>query len=1159
MRALLLAFLLPAMLAAQNTSSALSGTIHDSAGAVIPNAKVTLTGENNGFVRTATTNGEGFFSFPDLTPATFTLTVEAAGFKRYRQTGVILHADEQRTLGQLRLEVGQVTESVTVSAEVVTLELATGDRSGTLSGQQLDEIALRGRDVFDAVSLLAGVVDTSDGRDAPGPSSISNIYIMGGRNDQKNMTIDGVTNLDTGSNTSVHSMPSLDSVAEVKVLMSAYSAENGRNPSSINVITKGGEQQFHGQASYYFRNEDLNANDFFSNQAGRPIPKYRYNIWNYTIGGPVILPKLSSLRNKVFFFFNQEFQRQLQNYGVKEVTVPTALERQGNFSQSMNSNGSAVIKVNDPLNGKVQFPGNVIPPSRFNSIGQAILNMFPLPNFNDPNPATHYQWNYYSNMSEPYPRRTETARIDLQPTQKWQLYVSLSNNSDAQDVPYSAGSAGWTAGSLNFLLSPIHYTQPGRLATLHSTNTITPDTFNEMSIAVSQNTLTYAPLDPSLVDRTKLGVALAQRNPPLNVQNSIPDMSFGGNTQNPANPSMSDGTPYFNQNTIYSFIDNVSKVWQTHTFKAGIYYEHTQKLQSANAYTRGSISFNQDGNNPNDTNYPWATALLGYYDSYTESTGRPQGKWKYINAEWFVQDTWRVKRSLSLDYGVRFYHDPPQFDARKQIASFSIGSYNPAKAPVLLRPAKVNGANVALNPITGQIYPTGLVGTFAPGFGDPTDGLLVGGVNGTPNGLFTLSPVSVAPRFGFAWDPFGNGKTAIRGGGGMYLDRIEGNPVMNLLGPPAFYSPVNYYGTFSDIAATASSGLLSPTGTIYSLAGVGHQQVVYNFNLEIQRQIGRSDAIKIGYSGSLGRHLLWQRNINPVPLGATFLTVNPQNANPQSTGSALSSNFLRPYQGWGSINLYEFANNSNYNALMVNWQHRMAHGFNLSGNYTFGKVLDCADSYSTSADPILAERARNYGPAGFDRRHVFTANFYWNLPKPGQVIGFRPLGWIADNWALSGVVRMMTGGPTTPGYSLVNGIASPTGSGDESSRPQVVDPNAPLPQRFAPPPEPANQAKVPWAIASNAPQFGNLGRNTLYLPGTNNWDLSMYRNITFREGRVRAQLRLETYNTFNHTQFSGLNTNLQFDSTGKMVNTAFDTPNAARPPRRVQLALRVMF
>jgi len=282
---------MPALLSAQNISASLSGTVKDAGGAVVPSAKVTLTGEGNGFVRTVVTNHDGYFSYPDLTAATFTIAVEAAGFKVYRETGIILNAGDHQELGRIKLQVGQVSESVTITADAVTVNTSNGERSGTLSGEQLDEIALRGRDIFDAISLMPGIIDTSDGRDSPSPTSISNIYIAGGRNDSKNMTIDGVSNLDTGSNTTVHSMPSMDSVAEVKVLISAYSAENGRNPSSINVITRGGGTQYHGQVAWYFRNEDLNANNYFSNQAGRPRQEYRYNIGSYYFGGPVYIPK----------------------------------------------------------------------------------------------------------------------------------------------------------------------------------------------------------------------------------------------------------------------------------------------------------------------------------------------------------------------------------------------------------------------------------------------------------------------------------------------------------------------------------------------------------------------------------------------------------------------------------------------------------------------------------------------------------------------------------------------------------------------------------------------------------------------------------------------------------------------------------------------------
>jgi hypothetical protein len=1158
LRLLVAAALLPAVVPAQNTSSSLSGTVQDSGGAVMPGVKVTLTAEGTGFVRTVKTTNDGFFNFPDLTPATFTLGIEAPGFKKYTQTRILINSSEERSMGRIKLDVGQISEAITVQAEVVTVNTTTGDRTGTLSGDELDEIALRGRDIFDAVSLMPGVVDTSDGRDSPGPTSIGNIYILGGRNDQKNMTIDGVSNLDTGSNGSVHSMPSMDSVAEMRVLMSAYAAENGRNPATISIITKGGGKDFHGQASYYFRNEALNANNFFSNSAGRPRQEYRYNIASYSIGGPVILPR-HKLRDKLFFFFNQEYQNQVVAYGVNEKTVPTALERQGDFSQSYNTNGSA-ITINDPLNGKKAFPGKVIPLSRLTATGQAILNMFPMPNFQDSNKATQYNWNYYVAASEPYNRRTETARIDYSPRDNWQLFFSASNNADHQNVAYSGGNAGWVAGSLNFDLSPIHFEQPGRLATLHSTNTITPTVFNEASVAVSQNTLTFTPAFPDLVNRTKLGISIPQRNPALNPLNLIPDMTFSS-IQNYANPTMNDGTPYFNQNTIFSFIDNVSKIYGTHTFKMGIYYEHTGKLQSASPPVRGNISFNTDSNNPGDANNSYANALLGNFDSYSEATGRPQGNYVFTNTEWFFQDDWKALRNLSLSFGVRFYHDPPQYDVRNQLASFSPAAWNSATAPVLIRPAVVNGQNVGVDPRTGTTYGQGLIGDFVPGAGNPADGMLLGGKNGVPQGIYRVAPIAVAPRLGFAWDPFSDGRTAIRGGGGIYYDRIQGNPNFALINnPPGIYSPTQYYGTFSDIAASASSGFLAPTGTIYSLASVPHQQQVYNFNIQIDRRLGGSNIISAGYTGSLGRHLLWERNINAVPLGAQFLNLNPQNKNPQNT-SALSTNFLRPYSAYGDLYMYEFANNSNYNALLTSFQHRVRHGITVSASYTFSKALDTSDGYSSAVDPFLNIKSRNYGPAGFDRRHVFTSSFYYILPKPGRATGMRPLGVITDNWTISGVTRMLTGGPITPGYSLITGITTPTGSSSESARMQVLDPHAPLATRFGPPPEPAGQASLanaPWLVTSTDPQFGNLGKNTYTGPGTNDWDLSLYRQMKFTE-RLSGQLRFETYNTFNHTQFSGVNSTAQFNTKGQQVNTAFLLPNGARPPRYMQLALRLMF
>ena len=1154
MRRLAFLFSFAAFLQAQNTTGSLSGTVHDAAGATVPGAKVTLTGESNGFIRTIKTNKEGFFNYPDITPATFTLKVEAAGFKTYSKTGLeIVTADHKSE--KITLSIGQLSESVTVTAETTSVNLVTGERSGTLTSDQLDQIALRGRDIFDAVSLMAGVVDTTDGRDAPGPTSVGGIYIMGGRNDSKNVTLNGVTILDTGSNGSIHSMPSMDSVAEVKVLMSAYSAENGRNPSSISIITKGGAKQFHGGAGYYLRNEALNANDFFNNKAGRKRTAYRYNIGSYTLSGPVLIPKWNRNRDKLFFQFTQEFQQQTVQFGVRQITVPTALERAGDFTDTRSTNG-ALINVNDPQNNRILFPGRIIPPSRLTATGKNILGIFPMPNFVPPDAVNRYQYNYFVSEAAPYPRRTENARLDFSPRQNWQMFASVLNNSDKQDTLYGI----WVDGSLNFPITPIVFQQPGKTASLTSTNSLSPTMFNQATVAISRNELTYGPRDTAKLDRTKLGINIAQRDPSQNPLNLIPNMTFGG-VANAANPSLSDGTPYFNQNTIFTAADNVSRVAGTHAMKFGIYFEHTQKIQSANAATRGTIAFGQDANNPLDSNYAYANALLGNYSTYAEATGRPQGNFIFTNTEFYIQDTWRVKKNLSLDYGIRFYVDPPQYDANSQLASFAASAFKQENAVVLLRPVLVNGAKVALDPITGKTYPQGLVGAFAPGQGNPANGTIIGGKDGVPNGLYKVRPLAAAPRFGFAWDPTSKGRMVIRGGGGVYFDRIQGNPVMGQISnPPTVYTPTQYYGTFDDIKATAAAGFLSPSGSVSSLATPGHQQSVYNYNLNIQRQFKRTLA-EIGYAGSLGRHQLWQRNLNPVPLGANFLNLNPQNRDLSTTNTVLPPNFLRQYQGFGDILLYEFANSSNYNSLQATFQQRMSKGLNISANYTFSKALDSSDSYGQTVDPFLPAKARNYGPAGFDRKHVFNTNFFWNLPKLSKTTA-RPIRSIANNWTVSGVLRFNTGAPFTPGYATLNGVSNTAGSPSANIRAYVVDPAAPVEKRFSPPPQPLGQQSNPppaWASSSTAPQLGNLGKNTMTGPGTTNMDLTLAREFNYAE-RYKLTLRVEGYNALNHTQFSGLDTTLRFtNTTGEMYNTLFNQPTSARAARRVQITMRFSF
>jgi hypothetical protein len=315
----------------------------------------------------------------------------------------------------------------------------------------------------------------------------------------------------------------------------------------------------------------------------------------------------------------------------------------------------------------------------------------------------------------------------------------------------------------------------------------------------------------------------------------------------------------------------------------------------------------------------------------------------------------------------------------------------------------------------------------------------------------------------------------------------------------------------------------------------------YNFSFGIQRQLSRGSVADVSYVGSLTRHSLWERNINPVPVGARFLNLHPENIDP-TTNKVYVDNFLRPYAGYSDIMMYEWASTANYNSVQASFSQRMRRGASVGASYTFSKALGSAATDTTAISPFFDPRHRNYGPLTYDRTQVFSLRYNWTLPKPGEMYQLRALGYVTDGWELSGITRMMSGAPFTPGYSLVTSVEI-TGTPSEGARMYVTDPNAPAAQRFS---------------APRVGTFGNLGPNALRGPGINNWDISMYRVIRLSE-RWTTQLRVETYNTFNHTQFSGLDTTARFDAQGNQVNPLFLEPTSARSPRRIQFALRLNF
>ena len=397
---------------AQNVTSSVNGVLVDQSGAGVPGATCTLSNPDGGTTLKSVSESTGLFTFPTVGAGTYNLEVKATGFKSLALSRIIVVASERRALGNLTLQVGDVQQSIGVTAEAAALQLASGERSGLVTGTQVNDLALKGRDYLALMLTIPGVVDTVTSRESSSNTAGAGIYINGARDNTKNITVDGITAMDSGSNGSLTFEPNMDSIAEVRVLSSNYQAEYGRNAGGgILAITKSGSRDFHGSGYDFYRHESLNANDFFNNRSGTAKLPYRYRITGYSLGGPIYIPHVfNTSRNKLFFFWSQEFTGFKQNYGAMFVNTPTALERNGDFSQSFNVNGS-LIGIKDPQTG-LPFPGNVIPKDRFNSLGLSMLNYYPMPNYTDPDPRNAYRWNYRSVYSGNTPRRNDMVRTD---------------------------------------------------------------------------------------------------------------------------------------------------------------------------------------------------------------------------------------------------------------------------------------------------------------------------------------------------------------------------------------------------------------------------------------------------------------------------------------------------------------------------------------------------------------------------------------------------------------------------------------------------------------------------------------------------------------------------------------------------------------------------
>lgn len=1064
---------------AQEITGSITGTIRDPSGAVVPNAQVVLTNVATGYSRRVSSNPSGVYFASVLPLGNYELTVEQTGFRRFVQKGIVLHVNDALTLN-VTLELGAVTQEVKVEAMASPVQTETGDVSNLISGQQVSDLALNGRSFIQLTQLAPGVTSALPADVGFGLSGgYTFINVNGARTTFNNWMVDGGDNNDTGSNQTLLNLPSVDSIAEFRMLTSSYNAEFGRSAGAqINVVTKSGTKEFHGGVYEFIRNDALDARNYFAPD----VSKLRRNNFGWTLGGPLYLPGHYNVnRDKTFFFFSQEWRRIRSAPETILSRVPTLLERTGDFSAS----GAPLI---DPTTG-TPFPGNAIPSAQIDANAKLYIDtLFPSPNTTGPGTL-----NYVSQLPGENNFRQELIRLDHHFSERHVVFLRYVQDT----IPTIEPGGLWTGNP--FPGVAITKTNvPGYNAVFNLTSTFGPRTLNQFIYNYSANAIRSDPI----------GKILYEKFPGLTIQLPYPKAARVPTIDLSDYTGISGNGPFHNRAFVQRFRDDFSRIMGNHFLKAGALLSWEGKDENNGGGNEGYFSF--DGRYSGNS---LADLMLGLPYFFSQNDRDVNVRLRYKMWEFYAQDHYKIRSNLSVNFGLRYTFMPPPHVPDNVLTNFLPRLYDHSRA-------------VQIDPVTGNII---------PGTGDVLNGIIIGTIK-SPYGsvVQTTSYNNVAPRIGFSWDPFKTGRTAIRGGYGIFYDRWRiaiaqqpGNPPFNQA-VTLFSAPPGATLTFSHPAAGQQ-----PPLTPVDFFGLGDPfplPTMHHWNVGVQREIVRGALLDVSYVGSAGMDLLQGVNLNqPLPGEAARLGVNV--------------NAVRPYPGLARIIVRQPTADSRYHSLQVSFRGQLWDQLNFQTAYTWSKNMTDSTSDRESSD--RAQNTRNlraeWGRSGYDRTHVLTFNYVWTVPyfKNSKSLAKA----LVYGWEISGITSFWSGFPGTVRISSdIPGVG-----GGSPLRPNCAgDPN-----RVRHDPRSGLPIFDTSAFALPAPgTFGNCGRSVVSLPGVNNWDMSFFKSFTLHEN-FRLQFRSEFFNIFNHAQFDGVSLNAQSGS--------FGMANSARDPRIIQFGLKLLF